>query len=49
MACHGKEISGSVIDTLDALYPEDEARGFGLGDIRGAFTVKQPMLSEDGI
>jgi len=43
MACHGRKISGDVIELLDALYPGDEARGFGLGEIRGAFTLTQPI------
>ena len=27
---------------LDALYPEDQARGFEVGNIRGAFSIVQP-------
>ena len=43
LACHGEEISPQVQAELDAQYPEDQARGFKLGDIRGAFTVKQRL------
>ncbi len=43
LACHGTDIDPKVIEKLDALYPEDQARGFALGDIRGAFTIKQPL------
>ena len=28
---------------IQALYPDDHARGFNAGDIRGAFTITQPM------
>ncbi|MXW87150.1 MAG: DUF3365 domain-containing protein [Boseongicola sp. SB0667_bin_21] len=41
-ACHGTGIAPEVAATLDALYPEDRARGFSVGDIRGAFTITQP-------
>jgi len=27
---------------LGALYPDDKARGFKVGDIRGAFSIVQP-------
>jgi len=42
LACHGTEPQAAVAAKLDELYPEDRARGFQEGDIRGAFTlVKQ--------
>lgn len=41
--CHGKEITPEVAAKLDGLYPQDQARGFSAGDIRGAFTVKKPL------
>ena len=40
--CHGAAIAPEVSARLDALYPEDLARGFEVGDIRGAFTITQP-------
>jgi hypothetical protein len=43
LKCHGENIAEPVKAKLDALYPQDQARGFKLGDIRGAFTIKQPM------
>ncbi len=43
LACHGSHIAPSVISKLDALYPRDQARGFKKGDIRGAFTIRQPL------
>ena len=43
LACHGKEIRPDVAAKLDELYPQDRARGFEPGDLRGAFTVRQRM------
>ena len=40
--CHGAGIAPEVAARLDALYPEDRARGFEVGDIRGAFSITQP-------
>lgn len=42
LKCHGSEIDPKVVAKLDELYPEDEARGFKQGDIRGAFYVVMP-------
>lgn len=43
LACHGGDLKPAVAAKLDELYPEDRARGFAIGDIRGAFTIVQPM------
>jgi hypothetical protein len=43
IACHGATVDPSVEQTLQELYPEDAARGFSPGDIRGAFTIVQPL------
>lgn len=43
LVCHGTDIPGQVAETIDRYYPEDQARGFAKGDIRGAFTISQPM------
>ena len=40
--CHGAGIALEVAARLDALYPEDRARGFEVGDIREAFSITQP-------
>jgi len=39
--CHGATIRDDVAAKLDELYPDDKARGFNIGDIRGAFYVVQ--------
>ncbi|MCP5142401.1 MAG: DUF3365 domain-containing protein [Gammaproteobacteria bacterium] len=41
--CHGDKIKPDLKAKLDELYPEDQARGFLPGDLRGAFTVKMKM------
>ena len=43
LACHGQSLAPEVSAALDALYPDDQARGFAVGDIRGAFTITQPV------
>jgi len=41
LICHGSNITEPVQASLDKLYPDDQATGFSLGDIRGAFTVRK--------
>jgi hypothetical protein len=45
LTCHGKvdAIPVEVKETIDTLYPEDEATGYKEGDIRGAFSVNIPL------
>ena len=43
LACPGENIDAAVEARIQELYPEDQARGFNAGDIRGAFTITQPM------
>mgnify|MGYP001812839058 FL=1 len=43
VVCHGENIDPYVDARLQELYPEDQARGFKPGDIRGAFTIIQPL------
>jgi len=38
--CHGKRIDPGLAGTIERLYPEDQATGFRIGDLRGAFTVE---------
>jgi hypothetical protein len=40
LACHGTEISPSVLARLAERYPADRATGFREGDLRGAFWVE---------
>lgn len=41
--CHGEKIAPEISAKLKELYPDDQATGFRTGDIRGAFTITQPM------
>ena len=43
LMCHGDAIAEPLAVKLDQFYPEDQARGFKEGDIRGAFTITQPI------
>ncbi len=43
LACHGERLAPEVARALDRHYPGDRARGFRVGDIRGAFTIVQPL------
>ncbi|MFW5450705.1 MAG: DUF3365 domain-containing protein [Methylophagaceae bacterium] len=43
LKCHGSNIAEPVQATLDKLYPDDQATGFSLGDIRGAFTIRKTV------
>ena len=40
ITCHGSNIKPDIAAKIDELYPNDLARGFKVGDIRGAFSVK---------
>jgi cytochrome c5 len=41
LACHGDpaNIAPEVADKIAGIYPEDQATGFAVGDLRGAFRV----------
>lgn len=41
--CHGADLAPEVKVKLAELYPDDQATGFAVGDIRGAFTLKKPL------
>jgi hypothetical protein len=41
--CHGENLSPEVDAKLKELYPNDLARGFKAGDLRGAFTLAKPL------
>jgi len=43
LACHGTKIDPVVAAKLAELYPGDQARGYQVGDIRGAFTFIEPL------
>ena len=42
LACHGEQIAPAVQAALAQRYPGDQATGFAVGDLRGAFVVEWP-------
>jgi hypothetical protein len=43
LSCHGatEQLAPGVAERLKALYPDDRAVGYGLGQVRGAMTLKR--------
>lgn len=41
LACHGQQIAPQVQTELQRLYPQDQAVGYSVGELRGAFTLKR--------
>lgn len=43
LACHGSDLKPETAQAIADLYPADQANGFALGDLRGAFTLKRAL------
>jgi hypothetical protein len=43
LKCHGENIDAATAAKLDELYPQDQARGYKAGQVRGAFTLKKKL------
>lgn len=43
LACHGTAIKPELASLIDSRYPKDQARGFRLGELRGAFTLSREV------
>lgn len=41
--CHGADIDSELSAKIYELYPDDQARGFEVGELRGAFTLEKPL------
>ncbi|MDM8565423.1 DUF3365 domain-containing protein [Candidatus Halobeggiatoa sp. HSG11] len=41
--CHGETIAPPIQAKLKELYPDDQAIGFNVGDLRGAFSVTETI------
>ncbi|GAB3017795.1 Tll0287-like domain-containing protein [Bowmanella dokdonensis] len=41
LACHGKDLAPATQALLQEYYPQDQATGFSLGDLRGAFSLSK--------
>ncbi|MGI9592228.1 MAG: c-type heme family protein [Myxococcota bacterium] len=42
LTCHGEALAPEVAERIAALYPEDRAVGFRVGELRGVFWVEYP-------
>jgi hypothetical protein len=42
LTCHGKALSPALAAAIRADYPDDQATGFDVGELRGAVTVRWP-------
>ncbi|MBO2563312.1 Tll0287-like domain-containing protein [Shewanella algae] len=45
LTCHGSQLAPEVKTALDKYYPNDSARGYQPGQIRGAISIVAPRLS----
>ncbi|APR68474.1 Tll0287-like domain-containing protein [Thalassolituus oleivorans] len=43
VTCHGSNVAASVASKIHELYPADQAVGFNVGDLRGAFTLRKTL------
>ena len=43
VACHGEVLDNEVALRINELYPEDQAVGFKVGDLRGVFWIEYPV------
>ena len=48
LACHGDQLAPDVAARIEARYPKDQATGFTLGQLRGAFSVAIHPADGDG-
>lgn len=44
LTCHGQNVSNEITNKVKLLYPNDQATGFQVGDIRGAFTLQKESV-----
>ncbi|MDJ0806599.1 MAG: DUF3365 domain-containing protein [Gammaproteobacteria bacterium] len=45
--CHGENVKPGISRILKQLYPNDQAIGFKIGDLRGAFTLAKSLSNVD--
>jgi mono/diheme cytochrome c family protein len=46
LTCHGSDLAPEVAAKIAEVYPGDEATGFEVGDLRGAFSLLRPYDPE---
>jgi len=49
LACHGETLAPEIREALDTDYPHDRARGYELGQVRGAFSIVWPNSERSGL
>ena len=47
LACHGSSLSANTQKALKQRYPNDQATGYQLGELRGALTLRQRVSLTD--
>lgn len=47
LTCHGESLASEVGVQLRQAYPEDQATGFKVGDLRGVFWVEYPSAAAE--
>lgn len=43
LACHGTAVKPELARLIEQHYPQDQARGFSAGELRGAFTLRRAL------
>ncbi len=43
LGCHGPDIRPELLSLLEQRYPQDQARGFREGELRGAFSLRRAL------
>jgi hypothetical protein len=43
LACHGQHLAPEIASALETAYPDDQARGYELDQLRGAFSLSKPI------
>ena len=46
LACHGRSINPEVAAVINQIYPSDQAHGYDLGQLRGAFTLRRTLEAQ---
>jgi hypothetical protein len=49
LACHGPKLAPEVESAVLQRYPADQATGYSVGDLRGAFVVRWPPAGPAGV
>jgi len=47
LTCHGDTLAPAIAAAIAQRYPDDQATGFAVGTLRGAFTVEWSALAEN--